>query len=302
MRSHDRAGDDAARESGLAERFEQHRPYLRAVAARLLGSAADAEDAVQEAWLRLSRAGDEGVKDLRSWLTTVTTRIALDILRHRRLRRDAPFSMSLDDLYGFPELPDPAGGPEQEVLHAESVEIALRVVLERLTPAERVAFVLHDVFDIPFASIASLLERSTDAAKMLATRARRRLRGAEDPADSTGTGDRSAVDAFFTAAAGGDMTGVLAVLDPDLEASHSFARGDTLTLGRDDFASRATFGAQLGGSVCPITVDGAPGAIVMVDGKPTTVIAFETRSGMITRIRSITDPQRLAQVVPSWIS
>jgi len=289
----------------LAERFEQHRPYLQAVAARLLGSREDAEDAAQEAWLRLSRAGDDAINDLRAWLTTVTTRIALDMLRHPRHRRDTQFAMSLHDLRDeirFADPPDRAENPEQEALLAESVQIALHVVLERLTPAERVAFVLHDIFDIPFAPIASILERSTDAAKMLATRARRRLRGGEDPTDTTNTGDRSAVDAFFAAAAAGEIAGVLAVLDPDLTASHSFARGDTVTLNRNEFASRATFGAQLGRSVCPITVDGAPGAIVMTDGKPTTVMAFQTRAGMITRIGSITDPRRLAQIVPSWVS
>lgn len=301
MRDHDPVDGDAAPGLSLAERFEQHRPYLQAVGIRLLGSREDAEDAVQEAWLRLSRAGEDGISDIRAWLTTVTSRIALDMLRHRRLRRDAQFAMSLDDLRGA-DPPDDAGTPEQDALLAESVAIALRVVLEQLTPAERVAFVLHDLFDIPFASIASLLERSTDAAKMLASRARRRLRGIADPTEATNTLDRSVVDAFFAAAKAGDTAAVLELLAPDLKASHSFAHGDAVTANREEFAGRATFGAQLGGSLCPITVDGAPGAIVMIDGRPTTVLAFETRAGMITRVQSVTDPQRLAQIVPSWIS
>ena len=156
--------------------------------------------------------------------------------------------------------PRPRRDPEQEVLLAESVEIALHAVLARLTPSERVAFVLHDIFNIPFASVASILERSTDAAKMLATRARRRLRGAEDPTDTTDTRDRSAIDAFFAAAAAGDLTGVLAVLDPDLKASHSFAEGDTLTLNRDEFARRAD-PAPISADLCarsPLTVPPAP--------------------------------------------
>lgn len=285
----------------LAERFEEHRPYLRAVATRLLSSPHDAEDAVQETWLRLNRVGDDGIKDLRAWLITVTTRIGLDMLRHRGLRRDQQFSMSLDELRDGPaEPPSPELGPEDDVLLAESVAEALHTVLERLTPAERVAFVLHDVFDIPFASIAKMLDRSTDATKMLATRGRRRLRGAADqqPAQAQ---DRHAVDEFFAAASAGDISRVLAVLAPDLEASHSFADGDTRVLGRDQFMNRARFGASLGGTVRAAIVDGAPGAIVMIDGKPTTALKFEIRDGTISRIWSVTAPDRLAQLVPSWV-
>ncbi len=174
---------------------------------------------MQESWLRLSRVGDDDIDDLRAWLTTVTTRISLDILRRRRCRRDASCCVSLDDLRDRPERsepPDPGAGPEDEALLTESVSIALRIVGERLNPAERVAFVLHDVFGVPFASIASLLGRTTAAAKMLASRARRHLRDAGDPPDLNASRDRSAVDAFFAAASTGDLTAMLAVLDPDL--------------------------------------------------------------------------------------
>src|ERR1700742_3339259 len=179
----------------LAAAFERERPYLRGLARRMLGSGADADDALQQAWLRLSRT--DGIEDLRAWLTTVTSRVCLDMLRARGARREVPVEIDLDELVG-------GTTPEDEVLLAESVRLALHVVMDELTPAERVAFVLHDVFDLPFADVAQVLGRSTDAVKMLASRARGRLRVVAPEPDGEDTDDRAVVDAFFAAAGSGD--------------------------------------------------------------------------------------------------
>jgi RNA polymerase sigma factor (sigma-70 family) len=274
--------------SDLAAGFERQRPYLRTVALRMLGSRNDADDAIQEAWLRLSRAGGDGIEDLRAWLTTVTSRVCLDMLRTRRTRREVPVEIDLDDLLGGSHRTDHAGRaptPEDEVLLAESIGLALHVVMDSLTPAERVAFVLHDIFDLPFGQVADVLGRSTDAVKMLASRARRRVR---------------LVDAFFAAAGSGDLSALLALLAPDAELRASTPEGITLVQGAAKIAARAKAGASRGAVLRPVTARGAAGVLIVLDGRPVSVMTFTVQDGLITEMRSVADPNRLAQIVPSW--
>lgn len=273
----------------------------------MLGSGDDADDAIQEAWLRLSRAGGDGIEDLRAWLTTVTSRVCLDMLRTRRTRREVPVAIDLDELLGGSARTDPAGRaptPEDEVLLAESVGLALHVVMDSLTPAERVAFVLHDIFDLPFGQIADVLGRSTDAVKMLASRARRRVRLAPPEAHREDAHDRAVVDAFFVAAGSGDLSVLLALLAPDAELRAFAPQGVTLVQGATKIAAQARAGASRGAVLRPvmrpITARGAPGVLLVVDGRPISVMTFTVQEGLITEMRSVTDPDRLAQIVPSW--
>jgi RNA polymerase sigma factor (sigma-70 family) len=291
----------------LAAGFERQRPYLRTVALRMLGSGDDADDAIQEAWLRLSRAGGDGIEDLRAWLTTVTSRVCLDMLRSRRTRREVPVQVDLDDLLGGRARTDPAGRaptPEDEVLLAESVGLALHVVMDSLTPAERVAFVLHDIFDLPFGQIADVLGRSTDAVKMLASRARRRVRLVSPEACRQDADDRAVLEAFFAAAGSGDLSALLALLAPDAELHVFTAQGVTLVQGAAKIASqakvRASQGAVLRRVMRPVTARGATGVLLVVDGRPVSVMTFTVQEGLITEMRSVIDPDRLAQIVPSW--
>jgi RNA polymerase sigma-70 factor (ECF subfamily) len=281
----------------LAGAFESQRPYLRTVALRMLGSGDDADDAIQETWLRLHRAGGDGIADLRAWLTTVTSRVCLDMLRTRRTRREVPVEIDLDALAG-------ATTPEDEVLLAESVGLALHVVMDNLTPAERVAFVLHDVFGLPFGQIAEVLDRSTDAVKMLASRARRRVRLVSPEAHGEDAGDRHVVDAFFAAAASGDLSALLALLAPDAELHAFTPEGVTHVRGAANIAAQAKLGASRGALLRPvlrpITARGTTGVLLVIDGRPITVMTFTVREGRITTMRSVTDPGRLAQIVPSW--
>jgi RNA polymerase sigma-70 factor (ECF subfamily) len=281
-------------EEQLAAEFETHRPYLHAIAFRVLGSHADADDAAQEAWLRLARAGGTGIEELRGWLTTVTGRICLDILRRRGTRGEEPLELSVGLL-------DVAAGPEEEALLADSVGLALYVVMDALTPAERVSFVLHDVFEIPFDAIAAILGRSTPAAKMLASRARARIR-LGTPAAAADAAAREVMEAFGAAAGQGDIAGLLAVLAPEAEFRASGPQGTTIVRGADEIARNARAGARPGAHVYPAVVDGLPGLLVTVDGRPVTVLAFTVANGVITSIRSLTDPERLAQIVPSWVA
>jgi len=285
-------------EEQLAADFESHRPYLHAIAFRVLGSHADADDAVQEAWLRLHRTGGGSIADLRGWLTTVTSRICLDVLRRRGTRGEEPLELSVGMLS-----PDAGSrtSPEDEALLASSVGIALYVVMDALTPAERVSFVLHDVFEIPFDAIAAILGRSTPAAKMLATRARARIR-LGTPATTTGAAERQVIDAFLAAAGRGDIAGLLAVLAPEAELRASGPQGPFVVRGAEQIARNARLGARPGALVHPAVVDGHAGLLVMVDGQPVTVIAFSIANGAITAIRALTDPGRLAQIVPSWVA
>jgi len=288
-------------EEKLAAEFESHRPYLHAIAFRVLGSHADADDAVQEAWLRLARAGGGSIEDLRGWLTIVTGRICLDLLRRRGTRGEEPLELNVGMIA-------PAAGarisPEEEVLLADSVGLALYVVMDALTPAERVSFVLHDVFEMPFDAIAAILGRSTSAAKMLATRARARIRlgtpaAAADGADAAA---REVVEAFLAAAGKGDIAGLLAVLAPEAELRGTGPQGPFVVRGAEQIARNARLGARPGALVRPVVVDGLPGLLIIVDGQPVQVIVFTVTNGAIAAIRSLTDSERLAQIVPSWVA
>jgi len=284
-------------EDRLAAEFETHRPYLHAIAFRILGSHADADDAVQEAWLRLARAGGEGIEDLRGWLTTVTGRICLDALRRRGVRGEQPLELSIGML--------PADGgiePEEEVLLADSVSLALYVVMDALTPAERVSFVLHDVFEFPFDAVAAVLGRSTAATKMLASRARGRIR-LGTPATPADAATRDVVDAFFAAAGRGDLAGLLAVLAPDVEIRVQGAEGTVVVRGASKVATgaRVTAGSRQDARVHPALIDGVPGVLVTIGGRPVSAMAFTVTDGAVTVIRALTDPDWLAQAVPSWV-
>ena len=284
----------------LAARFEAHRSHLRAVAYRMLGSPSEADDAVQDAWLRLARADTGGVDNLGGWLTTVVARVCLDMLRARTSRREEPLEEPLDA-----HLPDPvvrhADGvgvdPEQEAQLAEGVGLALLVVLETLAPAERVAFVLHDLFAVPFDQIAPVVGRSSAAAKMLASRARRRVQGAAPVPDTDLSRQRAVVDAFLAASRGGDFGALLALLDPDvvLRADRAAVdvgapaqvRGAPAVAGQ--FSGRARF-AQ------PALVDGAVGAVWAPGGRPRVVFGFTITRGKIVQIDMLADPARLGQL------
>ena len=285
-------------EEKLAAEFETYRPYLHAIAFRVLGSHPDADDAVQEAWLRLARTGGGSIEELRGWLTTVTGRICLDLLRRRGARGEEPLELSVGMLS-----PDAGArtSPEEEVLLGDSVGLALYVVMDALTPAERVSFVLHDVFEIPFNAIAAILGRSTPAAKMLATRARARIR-LGTPATAADAAAREVVEAFLAAAGRGDMAGLLAVLAPEAEFRGVGPQGPFVLRGAEQIVRNALAGARPGARALPAVVDGLPGLLVIVDGQPVTVLAFTVTNGTVTAIRALTDPDRLAQIVPSWVA
>ncbi len=281
----------------LAERFEEHRTHLRTVAYRMLGSLSEADDAVQEVWLRLSRADRSDVENLGGWLTTVTARVCLNLLRSRRSRREEPLGV---------HMPEPivsrADGvdPEHEALLADSVGLALLVVLEMLAPAERLAFVLHDLFGVPFDEIGPIVGRSPTAARQLASRARRRVQGAAPAPDTDLTGQREVVDAFFAAARDGDFAGLVAVLDPDvvLRSDGGAGRPDATVLvrGATAVAERAFTFARLSPFVRPALVNGAAGVVVMPHGRPVSVMGFTVRGGKIVAIYALVDPERLAEL------
>jgi len=283
----------------LAESFEQNRTRLRAVAYRMLGSFAEADDAVQEAWLRLSRADAGGVDNLSGWLTTVVARVCLNVLRARNTRREEPIGVHVPD-----PVISPADGtnPEDEALLADSVGLALLVVLETLTPAERLAFVLHDMFDLPFDDIAPMVGRSPATARQLASRARRRVRGADVPAtDRDMARQREVVDAFFAAAHGGDFDGLIAVLDPDVvlhSDGGSAHPGMSMTLrGAAEVARRTLAIASPAAPKHPVLVNGAAGVLVTLAGQPVAVMGFTVSAGQITEIDAIADPGRLGRLV-----
>jgi RNA polymerase sigma factor (sigma-70 family) len=280
----------------MAERFEEHRARLRAVAYRMLGSLDEADDAVQEAWIRFSAAGADEVVNLGGWLTTIVTRVCLNTLRARAARPET--------LAG-PRVPDPvlsaAEGPtpEQEALLADSVGLALLVVLDTLTPAERVAFVLHDVFDFPFGEIAPMLDRTPEAARQLASRARHRVRaaGTREP-DGAVAAQQAVVDAFFAAARAGDLTTLVELLDPEVVLrTDGFAATPTMLRG-----AAAVSGAVLGGAsphaeFRPVLVNGAAGMLITLRGRPAALMAFTVAGGRITAVDGITDPHRLRLLV-----
>jgi RNA polymerase sigma factor (sigma-70 family) len=287
-------------EEKLAAEFETQRSYLHTIAFRVLGSHADADDAVQEAWLRLARTGGSGIRDLRGWLTTVTGRICLDALRRRGVRGEQPLELDVGTL---PRGTVGARGvdPEEEAVLADSVGLALYVVMDALTPAERVSFVLHDVFEVPFDAIAAILGRSTAATKMLASRARGRLRLGTPTAD-THAAAREVVDAFLAAAGRGDVAALLTVLAPEVELRARGPEGTVVVRGAGRVTAQATSYARPDALAHPVLVDGAPGVLITVGGRPVTVLAFTVADGVVTAIRGLTDPARLGQVVPSWVA
>ena len=277
--------------SGTSERFEEHRGHLRAVAYRMLGSLDEADDAVQEAWLRFHRAGEEGVENLGGWLTTVVARICLDRLRSRKAQREEPL--------GF-EVPDPivaredGGDPEHQALLADEVGLALLVVLETLTPAERLAFVLHDLFDVPFDQIATILERSPAAARQLASRARRRVQGLSPETDPDPGRRREVVTAFLAASRGGDFAALLALLDPDavLRADPAaVAVGAEAEVRGADAVATAFSGRARAARLA--LVDGIVHAVWAQGGQPRVVFAFTITEGSVVAIDLLADPERL---------
>jgi RNA polymerase sigma factor (sigma-70 family) len=278
----------------LAEGFERHRPHLRAVAYRMLGSLTETEDALQEAWLRVRNQDPATIENLQAWLTTVVGRVSLNMLRSRRARREnLPGTRVPDPIVGLSDTVD----LEHEVLLADSVGLAMLVVLDRLRPAERLAFVLHDVFDVPFAAIAAALGRSEAAAQQLASRARRRLRNSPEP-DRDLARQRRVVDAFFAASRDGDFDALLDVLDPDvdLRIDGGVLRAEaSLTLhGADAVAAHTTTYANLYRYVRPALVNGAAGALVAPRGRVFSVMGFTVSEGKIKAIDALVDPERLA--------
>jgi RNA polymerase sigma factor (sigma-70 family) len=281
----------------LADRFEANRTHLRAVAYRMLGSVGEADDAVQEAWLRLSRSDTSDVENLRAWLTTVVARISLDMLRTRASLREEAFG---------PHVPEPIvssedeADPEHEALLADSVGLALLVVLETLSPPERLAFVLHDMFAVPFEQIAPIVERSPEAARQLASRARRRIRGAAPVPDTDLTRQREVVDAYLAAARDGDFEALVAVLDPDvvLRADRGALRADQSreVRGAPAVAGEALGFAQLARFAQPVLVNGAAGFVVAPHGRPFAVIGFTVAHGKIAEIDILADPDRLSEL------
>ena len=275
----------------LAETFEANRGHLRAVAYRMLGSASDADDAVQETWLRLSRTDESAIDNLRGWLTTVVARVSLDVLRGRRLRPEGPYPERLPDPIVTPES---RLDPEYEALVADSVGLALLVVLQTLTPAERLAFVLHDMFGVPFDDIARIVDRSPDAARQLASRARRRVRGAPEP-DADLPRQRELANAFLAAASDGDFARLLEVLDPNvvLRVDQGAALPVLELRGAEAVARQASGYAHLHPFARPVQVNGTAGYLVVREGRPLVLVAYTGRADRIVEIDIIADPERL---------
>jgi RNA polymerase sigma-70 factor, ECF subfamily len=280
----------------LAERFEEHRARLRAVAYKMLGSLPEADDAVQDAWLRVVRADTANVENLGAWLTTIVARVALNMLRSRTTRRQQSLDVHLPD-----PVIDPPGGtdPEHEMLLADSVGLALLVVLDALNPAERLAFVLHDMFAVPFDEIASILDRSPDATRQLASRARRRVQGTAPVLDADLDTQWRAVDAFLAAARNGDFEALVAILDPDvvLRADGGMTGLSHYVRGAPEVARQATMFARASGlSVRRALVNGAAGLISERDGRPFSVGAFTIKNGKIVECDFLVDPERVARL------
>jgi RNA polymerase sigma-70 factor (ECF subfamily) len=279
--------DERARLTG---RFEEHRRRLLAVAYRMLGSLGEAEDAVQEAWLRLDRSDAGAIDNLPGWLTTVVARVCLDMLKARRVRAEPEV---------LARLPDPviAASPEHDVLLADSISLALLVVLETLAPAERLAFVLHDMFDVPFDEIAPIVGKTPAAARQMVSRARRRVQGVSSPPDADLAAQQEVVAAFLAAARGGDLEALLRVLDPDVVVRGDQGTTSTLVRGAADAARGAIHGARLTATARIVLVNGAPG-IVSYDaaGEPHAVVALTVRGGKIVEIDVLADPDRLRRL------
>jgi RNA polymerase sigma factor (sigma-70 family) len=276
--------------SWLVERFEEQRPHLRAVAYRMLGSLSEAEDAVQEAWLRLSGTAHGEVDNLGAWLTTVVGRISLNMLRSRKTRREAHVPEPIIDRID-------GTNPEHEALLANSIGLALLVVLETLAPAERVAFVLHDIFGVTFEEIAPIVERTPDAARQLASRARRRVQGRNVISDADAHAQRSVVDAFRAAAQDGDFHRLVAVLDREVVLrTQGGTKAAIEVRGAEQVARRAQAFSRLGLLKRSVLVNGAVGLICMLEAKPFSVMAFTVRSGKIAEIDILRDAERLGHL------
>jgi RNA polymerase sigma-70 factor, ECF subfamily len=279
----------------LAERFEEHRSRLRAVAYRMLGSLSEVDDAVQEAWLRLSRSDADEIENLGGWLTTVVGRVSLNMLRSRKARREEPLAGRLPD-----PLIDRADGigPEHEALLADSVGLALLVVLETLSPPERLAFVLHDIFAVPFDEIALIVDRSPEAARQLASRARRRVRAERTVPDADLETQREVIDAFLAAAREGDFDRLVAVLDPDVVLRQDFGAvdGRREIRGAAAVAGQARGYAQIGLDIRPALINGVAGAVAFRDGQPFSIGAVTVRNGRIVELDFLADPERLREL------
>ena len=286
--------DPTTDQEWLAQRFEQHRPHLRGVAYRMLGSLSEADDAVQESWIRLSRTDTSDVENMRAWLTTVVGRVCLDMLRTRTSRREAPLDV---------HVPDPvitrADDPESNAMLADSVGLALLVVLQTLSPPERLSFVLHDMFGVPFDEIAPIVDRSPEAARQLASRARRRVQGESPVPDADVGAQREVVEAFIAAAREGDFERLLEVLDPEvvLRVDFGAAAGGLRELrGAEAVIGQATSYAQMGLAYRPALVNGVAGALSLRDGEPFSIGSIIVRGGRIVEIDILADPERLSRL------
>jgi RNA polymerase sigma-70 factor (ECF subfamily) len=278
----------------LAERFQDHRPRLRAVAYRMLGSTSEADDAVQEAWIRLSRSNASEIDNLEAWLVTVVARVALNMLRSRKTRREEPLEAHLPD-----PILDRANGiaPEHEAMLADSVGLALLVVLETLTPAERLAFVLHDMFSVPFDEIGAILNRSPDAARQLASRGRRRIRAADTTPDAAVVAQHEVVEAFLAAARDGDFDALVAVLDPHVVRRLDTGSGSVIEArGAENVARGAMAISQLGVVARPALINGVCGWVSLLDGHIYSIGAVTLRNGRIATLDILSDPARLARL------
>ncbi|MFE7776632.1 RNA polymerase sigma factor SigJ [Streptomyces sp. NPDC057445] len=281
----------------LAERFEARRPHLRSVAYRMLGSLSEADDAVQEAWLRLSRSDTSDIENLAGWLTTVVGRICLDMLRSRTSRREDPL-----DVY----VPDPivssirGTDPEQEALVADSVGLAMLVVLDTLPPAERLAFVLHDMFAVPFDEIAPIVGRTPTATRQLASRARRRVQGAEPAQDTDLARQREIVDAFIAASRGGDFEALVSLLDPDVvlrvDGGVLAAGASKVVRGAETVAGQALMFRHFSPYARSVLINGTVGSITLPEGKAVAIMAFTFSNGKVVQLDILADPERLRQI------
>lgn len=278
----------------LANEFEAHRDHLRAVAYRMLGSRAEADDAVQEAWLRLDRSDATAIENLRGWLTTVVARVSLNMLRSRATRREEPIDT---------HVPDPLITREDDPAHqaemADAVGLALMVVLDSLSPAERLAFVLHDMFGVPFDAIAQIVGNSPDAARQLASRGRRRVRGAAMP-DADPARQREVVNAFFAAARGGDFEALVSVLHPDVvlraDGGERLPRVSEVVRGAENIASRALTFSNPRAQLHPVRVNGMPGVVVTIGKQTFSVLSFTVVDDQIVAIEALSDPYRLREL------
>jgi RNA polymerase sigma factor (sigma-70 family) len=283
----------------LAVRFEEHRSHLRAVAYRLLGSFAEADDAVQETWLRLSRADSAEVVNLGGWLTTVVSRVCLNLLRDRRHRDEQPLDTRVPD----PIISEIDGGdPAHEVVLADSVSVAMLVVLETLSPPERLAFVLHDLFAMPFDEIGPILDRTPTTTRQLASRARRRVRGATPASERDQNRQRAVVEAFLAAARGGDLATLVDLLHPEVvvRSDGGAVRPSTLVRGPEAVAQGAIVFARIAELTRPVLVNGAVGAVAMSEGRVVAVAAFTVADGKVLALNILNDPERLPSQPAGW--